>query len=256
MSGQVDEPFGGHRTFAVAVAALYGLLHTASVWTELSYSYDQYEALIWRSSVLAFVLASLGCVFALWLAARGAVRGDNRALGAAAMTFGAFLLAITVAMCESLPRVPTIEANFATRSAATGFLKNELLYFVPLLLFMLPTFHAVVALQTQLRAGRFRAVLELLTGSRESVAPAGAWLIPNWLLVLMLLAAAVIGYTGTNNLLDNLKPGAYADTFGAVLYLRVFLWCAIAIACLVWYHRSFQELKREAVAASRLKRGD
>jgi hypothetical protein len=249
MSGQLDQPFGGHRAFALSVAGLYGVLHAASVWTELSYSYDRYVTLIWGSSTVALASAMLGVAVALWLAAKGAGRSDGRGLSLAALVLIGVLAAMTIAMWQLLP---PIEANFATRSAAAGFLKNEILYFVPLLLFVLPTFHAVIALQAQLRTGRFRAVFELLTGSPEGLAPTGVWLIPNWVLVIVLFAAAVIGYIGTNNLLDNLKTGPNSNTFTAALYIRVFLWYAIAVVCLVWYHRSVQELKREAIAASRL----
>ena len=45
----------------------------------------------------------------------------------------------------------------------------------------------------------------------------------SWFVVFVLFAAAVIGYTGTNNLLDNLKAGPHANTFAAALYIRVFL---------------------------------
>lgn len=252
MSGHLEQPFGGHRAFTLVLASLYGLLHVASVWTELSYSYDRFGNLIWGSSVFAFAAATIGAALALWLAARGAAAGSDRNLGMATLALVGVLTLMTAAMWQLLPQVPTIDANFATRSAAAGFLKNEILYFAPLLLFILPTFHAVVALQAQLRAGRFRAVLDLLTGSREGVPPRGVWLIPSWFLMIILMTAAVIGYLGTNNLLDNLKTGTYSNTFTAALYMRVFLWYVIAVLCFAWYHRSIQELKREAIAASRL----
>jgi hypothetical protein len=252
MSGHFEEPFGGHRTVAVVVAALYGLLHAASVWTELSYSYTRFATLLWASSAFAFTSATVGTAVALWLAARRVLTGNDRGLGLTVISFAAVLAVMTVVMWRLLPDGPTIEANFETRSAAAGFLKNEILYFLPLLLFIVPTFHAVVALQAELRAGRFRGVRELLTCSAQGLAPRGVWLVPVWFLLILLIVAGLIGYMGTNNLLDNLKPGPYSNTFTAALYVRVFLWYVIAVLCLVWYDRSLQELKREAIAASRL----
>jgi hypothetical protein len=41
---------------------------------------------------------------------------------------------------------------------------------LPLLFFVLPTFHGVVALQVQLSNGRFSEVLDLLSSRREGVA--------------------------------------------------------------------------------------
>jgi hypothetical protein len=55
-----------------------------------------------------------------------------------------------------------------------------------------------------------------------------------------------------NNLLDNLRVGPYSHVFSTALYMRVFLWFGIALACLSWYRRALQELKREAIAASKL----
>lgn len=255
MSGHLDQSFGGHRAFALVVPSLYGLLHAASVWTELSYSYDRFVTLLWALSAFAFTCAAVGTALALWLAARGALAGDDRSLGVATLALVAVIALMTTSMWQMLPQVPTIDANFATRSAAAGFLKNELLYFAPLLLFVVPPFHAVVALQAQLRAGRVGAVLELLTDSPKGLPPRGVWLIPMWFFLLMLLVAGVIGYTGSNNLLDNLKSSPYSNMFTAALYVRVFLWYVVAIACVLWYQRSLQELKREAIAASRLISG-
>ncbi len=79
---------------------------------------------------------------------------------------------------------------------------------------------------------------------------------PNWFLSVVLVVAALIGYVGTNNLLDNLKEGAHSNTFTAALDIRVFLWYVVAVVCLVWYQRSIQELKREAIVASRLVGGE
>lgn len=47
MSGRVDQRFAGNARFAVAVALLHGLLYTASLWTELAYSYDRFSGLLW-----------------------------------------------------------------------------------------------------------------------------------------------------------------------------------------------------------------
>jgi hypothetical protein len=256
MSGHLNRPFAGHVAFALLIAGLYASLHTASVWTELAYSYDRFAMLGWilSAGVFAWVMGSL--CGALWVAATVVLKGDYRALSKATLLLIGMLAIMTAAMWRLLPATPTIEATFATRSAAAGFLKNEVLYFLPLLLFVLPTFHAVAALQAELRAGRFCAVLDLLSGSREAVVPRGVWLVPNWFLSVVLVVAALIGYVGTNNLLDNLKEGAYSNTFTAALYIRVFLWYVLAVVCLVWYQRSIQELKREAIAASRLVGGE
>jgi hypothetical protein len=252
ISGRIDRPFAGHRAFVIIVALLYGLLHGASVWTELAYSYDRYAALTWSLSAGVFAWVTVGLAVSLWSSVKAARVGNERGLPLAALMAVGMLAIMTLAAWRVLPSIPTVDATFETRSAAAGFLKNELMYFIPLLLFILPTFHAVVVLQEQLRAGRFRGVFQLLTGRPESLAPRGVWLVPGWLLGIVLIAGALIGYTGTNNLLDNLERGPNANLFTAALYVRVFLWYGVALACLAWYYQSRQELKREAIASVRL----
>lgn len=110
----------------------------------------------------------------------------------------------------------------------------------------------MVALQRELQVGRYRAVLNLLSGNPDAIAPRGIWFVPPWLLITILLLAGAVGYRGASNLLDNLVPDPYANLFSAALHMRVALWYVIALTCLLWYHRSLNELKREALAVTRL----
>jgi hypothetical protein len=71
-------------------------------------------------------------------------------------------------------------------------------------------------------------------------------------LAIVLIANAVVGYIGTNYLLDNLKEGPYADLFTTALCLRVALWPVISMASLVWYYSVLTELKRATLTAHRL----
>jgi hypothetical protein len=255
LSGRLEQPLAGHWRVALPIAALYGLLYAASVWTELGYSFDRFGTLAWWLSPLAFVWAA-GAVLAGMAADAGAVKtGRSGGLRALATTFG-ILLGLTLALWFALPGVPTIEAQFQTRSAANGYVKNVLLYFWPLLLFILPTFHVVVVLQRQLRAGRHRAVLNLLSNRPEAVSPKGLWIVPQWLLVATLFTGVFIGYQGVNHMLDNLRPGPYAGLFSLALYIRVALWYVIAVSCVIWYQRCLAELKREALMSTRLLESD
>lgn len=251
LSGRLEQPFGGHRAFVWPIAALYGLLYVAALWTELSYSFDRYGRLVWLLSPVAGFGAAAAILSALALDAR---TSSQRAAGLGRPILCAITVLglVTVLLSFLLPSIPTIDAAFQTRSAAAGYQKNVIYYFLPLLLFLLPTFHTVLALQRELRAGRHRAVLDLLSGSGDAVAPRGVWFVPMWLLLAVLLLAAGIGYQGTSYLLDHLTPGPYANLFSIALYIRVALWYVIALTCLGWYQRSLNELKREALAVNRL----
>lgn len=251
MSGRLDLAFGGHRGFVLLIASLYASLYVASVWTELGYSYDRFGMLAWILSPVVLLGAGGAIVGALAVGVSRA-RTSRSGLGWAVTTALAVLALMTVVVAWLLPSTATIQASFQTRSASGGYVKNVLLYFAPLLLFILPTFHTVVSLQRELRAGRHRFVGELLTNSPYGIAPRGAWFVPPWLLIAVLVAAVFIGYQGTNHMLDNLSPGPYANLFTTALHVRVVLWYVVALLCLAWYQRSLQELKREAVAAGRL----
>ena len=252
LAGQLEQRFGGHGRFVALTASLYGLLYVASVWTELAYSYDRFGRLAWLLSPLVLLWA--GGALLLALAVDASVTTNRRFPGVAWSVVAALasLGALLGFLSYALPGVPTIDATFQTRSAAGGYLKNALYYFLPLLIFILPTFHAVLGFQRELRAGRHHAMLDFLSGSPTGVAPRGVWFVPMWLLAVILMVAVPIGYQGTSNMLDNLKLGPYADLFSAALYVRVALWFVIAVVCMAWYQRRLDDLKREALLVSRL----
>jgi hypothetical protein len=252
LSGRLEQAFGGHQLFVSVACVLYGLLFAASVWTELGYSYGRYAALAWALTPVA------GCGSAAVLAAafvadlRRVVRGraDGLVWSISVALSGVVLLTST---CMALlPDTPTVQATFQVRSAAGGFQKNVFNYFLPSLLFLLPTFHTVVALQRELLAGRHAATFALLARKPEGVTPRGVWLVPLWGLLAILLFGVAIGYHGVNNMLDHLVPGPYASLFSIALYVRAAVWYIVALMAMAWYQRCLDELKREALAGIRL----
>jgi hypothetical protein len=60
-------------------------------------------------------------------------------------------------------------------------------------------------------------------------------MIPLWILFALLLLGVAIGYAGVNDMLDNLRPGAYANLFSMALSLRAGLCDVIAIVAMAWY---------------------
>lgn len=127
MAGRLEQPLGGHTGFVLLLAVLYGLLHAASVWTKLAYSYDEFKTLVWSVSVLVLVWATAVLTLALRVAVGQSRRDGARGLEwSTAVALGG--LGIMAAACWLVsPPNPTIDATFQTRSAAGGFLKNELL---------------------------------------------------------------------------------------------------------------------------------
>jgi hypothetical protein len=148
-----------------------------------------------------------------------------------------------------LPDERTILASFETRTASGGYLKDIIQIFVPVLVFVVPTFHAVVALQRELRARRHEPVLQLLTGAPEGVAPRGMLHLSPRVLAVILFVLGTWKAVGANHMLDALQPGPYATLFTMAAYVSTALWFAITIGGLAWYVSARNELKRECAAA-------
>ena len=66
LSSRLDRPFGGHATFALTIAGLYGLEWTIGLWSELGYAYDRFGTLAWALSVPVATWAAAALAAALW----------------------------------------------------------------------------------------------------------------------------------------------------------------------------------------------
>jgi FtsH-binding integral membrane protein len=256
LSGKINRPFAGHRRFVVAVALLFGLEWTVGLWSELGYSYDRYGPLAWRLSGPVWAWAAAGLMGALWIDARATKAGQTNGL-AHSITFvlGA-LLGLLLFLMLALPNERTILASIQTRTASGGYLKDVLFQFLPLLVFVTAPFHTIVQLQRDLASGRHELVLGVLDKRPGTIVPRGTLLLAPHFLTALLVLLGLIKLVGTNYMLDALTPGPYAQLFTAAGYISTALWLAIALTALVWYSNGLNELKREAVAASRLAAGD
>jgi hypothetical protein len=254
LSSQLYRAFGGHQVYVGLVGLAYALLFVASVWTELGYAYDRFGTLGWLLSPVVAVWVMGSVVMGLRADWQATNTGRTHGL---LLSMGIVLAALTGLiglLFVVLPDTPTITASFETRSASGGYFKNVLLYFLPLLIFILPPFHVVLRLQHELHVGRHRPVFDLLVSRPEAVPPRGLLFVPRWFLIALLFMAVPIGVLGAQNMLDAVTPGPYVNLFTAALLVRVVLWYVVALIGLVWYHTTLDELKREARALSALER--
>jgi hypothetical protein len=58
ISRTLDQPFGGHRFYVLAVASLFGMLWMLGLWSELGYAYDRFGRLAWGLSGPVAILVS------------------------------------------------------------------------------------------------------------------------------------------------------------------------------------------------------
>ena len=248
ISGGMDRPFGGHLPYVIAVAVLYGLLWMIGIWTELGYAYDRFGALAWVLSVPVMIWVSATVILSL-----RADTSETRAQSSAGLArSGLFMLGclaiLTIALMILLPSDRTILASIQTRSASGGYLKNAVFLFLPLLVFVLPPFHTVVALQRELRAGRGEQVMRIVTRASDAIVPRGVWYLSPRLLAAVLFVLGAFKIVGMNYMLDALAPGTHANLFTVTSYTSTVLWFTIALLSLAWYSSCLNELKREAIA--------
>ena len=92
----------------------------------------------------------------------------------------------------------------------------------------------------------------MLTKATDRIVPRGILYVPPQLLGAILLVLGIVKLVGANHMLDALSPGPYANLFTVASYVSTAIWFAIAIWSVVRYLDSLNELKREALALSRL----
>lgn len=232
---------------------LYASLYVIALFLEVSYRFYQFEDLVKSRSVFAFLWISATSVLALtvdWtLTTRDRKHGFVLAFGVA--------LASALLLCWSLqnvlPSFPVTGHRLQAQTAQVAYLKNVFLYFFPLavVLWLIP-FHFVAAIRRELDRGNHRLVLEMLTGKPESVRPTNAPYLRVWWLSAGLFGAALVSLIMTNRLFDHLTEGPYMGLFMKLVLARVFVYFSLGLACLLWYHRALNELKRESMASKPL----
>jgi len=255
LSGRLNRIFAGHLVFAIGMALLFGAEWTVGIWSELGYSYDRFGRLAWELSLPVAGWSLTVLLLGLWLDVGTTRKGRSGGLlqSVLALLIG---LGVLVAMLLSiLPAERTIQASFQTRTAAGGFLKDAIVIFAPLLVFILPSFHAVVALQRLLAGGGYEQALNFFARTPKSLSPRGLIYLSPRSLGLILLVLGIMKVVGANHMLDALTPGPYAQLFSVAAYVSTGLWLAIALWSIAWLSTNLNELKREAVALHALQRG-
>ncbi|HEY0172357.1 MAG TPA: hypothetical protein VGB98_15150, partial [Pyrinomonadaceae bacterium] len=173
--------------------------------------------------------------------------GTGGGLTLSVLTFALAGLLLYGVLGWFLPNVPITRARFQTYPAHGAYLKS-IYYFLPLAaVFLILPYHFVIATRREVRAGGGRLALALLAGRRLAIAPAGAVYVRGLWLGLTLAAAAVAAVMGTAHLVENLVPGKHMGLFTQLVQWRLAIYFSLGLACLVWYSRSLEEIKRECL---------
>jgi hypothetical protein len=245
----VSAAFGGHSCFALMSCALYAVLYVVALFVEIAYEFDRYGAGAVKAAPLVFLWVWGTSVAGLIAGVRVTLRGKG---GGLALSMSAFALAgllLYGALSWFLPNVPITKARFQTYPAHGAYLKS-VYYFLPLAaVFLVLPYHFVAATRREVRAGG-RQALALLAGRGLAAAPPGAVYVRGLWLGLTLVAAAVAAVLGTAHLVENLVPSEHTGFFTQLVQWRLAIYFALGLACLVWYSRSLEEIKRECLGTA------
>ena len=239
---------GEHLRFVLASGALYGLLYAVALLVEVAYRFDYYGrgALLLAPIVLLWAGAvSVGGLAAdWWLTQSGRRGGLASSLAIALLGIGALVAGVWL----YLPPVPITQLDIQAYTAQAAYLKTVSYFLFLQLFFLLLPFHFVMVMQRELREGRHRSALDLLTGNRLSLAPRGVAFISSRALTLMLALIVVVSLFLHHSLMSHLQPTQFMNLFANLIFVRLILYNALGGVCLWWYYHALNELKRECLA--------
>ena len=220
--------FGEHAVYVAVSSLLYGLLFWIALLLEVAYQFDRFGTLALR----------LGFPIIFWIAATSFVgltlteklirrkRRNAFFIGLAFFVGGAILLCL--AMSYFLPNEPITVARIQTQPAFAAYLKNSLLYFLPLgVIFLLMPFYFIGVQENSVSDLKENGSFFWNKGA-INLRPAhffGLWLL-----------AALYSIFSTFYLLDNLLVGQYHNLFTVLIFLRFFIYFALGLICLIWYN--------------------
>lgn len=197
--------------YKLAASAFYGLLFWLGLLLETAYQFDRFGATaIWLGLPLT---AWNGTVMFLALSSAEKSFFKNYRpkfwLGACLLISGAILSCL--AMFFFLPFEAITAARFQTQPAFAAFLKNALIYFLPLGIFYVFT---PLYLTRQNLNKKFSNVLPNLFG--------------------LLFLVLIYSLFSTFYLLDNLLTSPFHGLFVTLVFLRFIVYFGLGAACLLW----------------------
>jgi DNA-binding winged helix-turn-helix (wHTH) protein len=198
--------FAAYRFVA---SIFYGTLFWLALLLEIAYQFDRYGAdALWFGVPL---IAGNGAVmFAALASAQAAlIERSTYWIGATFLIVGAVLSCLAISLF--LPFEPITAAGFQTQPAFAAFLKNVLIYFLPLGVFYIFTPFYLICRATR---DKLQKILSNLFG--------------------LLFLTVIYSLFSTFYLLDNLLPSPFHGLFVTIVFLRFIVYFGLALACLLW----------------------
>ena len=228
----LQKSFSRHLAYILINSLLYGLLFWIALLLEIAYQFDRFGTIaLWLGIPLILWIAATSFVGLTWI--ENLVRQEKRNVLFIGLTFfvGGTILAC-LAMSYFLPNEPITAASFQTQPAFAAFLKNSLIYFLPLgVIFILIPFHFICVQQSEmLKTFSSSSKMGLSLSDKGTIN-----LRPSFLFGLWLFTVAYSIFS-TFHLLDNLLPGQYHNLFVTLVFLRFFVYFSLGLICIIWHN--------------------
>lgn len=217
---------GRHSTFILVGSIFYGLLFWIALLLETAYDFDVYGASSFWLGIPITLINTGAVVVALGLAQKRLSVGKGGGL-----LVGLIILIVAVilscwAASVYLPHSPVTLSRVQAQPASAAFLKNAVLYFLPLcVVFLLIPFYYVIAEELKIQ------------GIIQTEPVDAIFLHPNFLTGVF-LAAIIYSLVSTFYLLDNLQTGTYHNFFVILIFLRFIVSFSFGFGSLQWYKKT------------------
>lgn len=124
--------------------------------------------------------------------------------------------------------MPITQATFQAQPALAAFVKNALVYFLPLgFFFLLCPFYFVVA--AELKSQAIISAMDII------------FIKPKVLLIIS-LGGILYSLITTFYMLDNLQPGKYHGRFVSLIFMRFLVFFGLAVGSTLWYKAALSRI--------------
>ena len=228
-----------HFAFILFSSLFYGLLFWIALVLEVAYQFDRFGSMIlWQGIPLILWIAFMSFAGLTWTKYLVEQKKRNALFVGLAFFVGGAVSACLV-MSYFLPDQPITIARFQTQPASAAFLKNSLIYFLPLgVIFVLIPFHFICVQQREMsETSALSSPNASFILNKELVNLRPSFLFGVWSLMV------VYSILSTFYLLDNLLVGKYHNLFVILTFLRFFVYFGLGLGCLIWYNSQRGALK-------------
>jgi hypothetical protein len=251
ISEKLERPFGGHMGHVLVTCAIYALAYVVALLVEVVYVLDKLGPTLLRIAPAVFLWIFATSTAALYVDWKSVVAGRRNGLALSLTVLASAAVVLYAALfLLFLPDSPVTPMKIQAHTPQASFLKS-VRHFIPTAGFFLALpFHFVLAMQRELREGRWREVLGLLCGEKWATAPPGTFFLTLRTFWILLLIALLASIALLNYQFWNLQAGPYMNLFIHLVQAKWVIFFSIGLKCLAWYSKRLDDLKLESLPAA------